>query len=525
MTAPFAARAGRPAGRWLDAKRPYVGLLGVMLGSMMATLATRVTTFGVADLRGSLHSGFDEGAWITTAFGAGQLLSGISCAYFASIVGARRLLMTGIAAFFATSLLAPLSPDLYAFYLAQFIGGLGSGTFIPLTIIFVLRNLPKKFLILGLCVYAMNSEFSQNVAASIEGFYVERFSWHWIFWQYCLALPVMLACIAFGMPKDDLPAERQPVDWTGLVYAYLGFGCLYMALDQGNRLDWTNSGTVNGLLFVGLASLGGFVANELTSRSPAIEIRLLLRTRLVLFLVMLAGFRVIILSTAYIIPAYLQVVQGYRALEIGSVLVWIALPQFVLVLPLAFLLGRIHARWTLGFGTALVALACAMSTALTGQWATADFLPGQVIQAVGQSLALTSLVVLIATSITPKEAVTVGAFIQMCRLFGGEIGIAFMETFLRVREQVHSNLVGLHVQSHQDLTAERLAAYEHLLAPHMTDPAAIAGQATGLLASAVARQAAVLSYIDGFTAAAIVGSGLFVLAAFLTTPRPAVPKS
>ena len=49
----------------------------------------------------------------------------------------------------------------------------------------------------------------------------------------------------------------------------------------------------------------------------------------------LAGFRFIILSTAYIIPTYLQAVQNFRELQVGQVLLWIALPQLAIVVPLA----------------------------------------------------------------------------------------------------------------------------------------------------------------------------------------------
>ena len=44
-------------------------------------------------------------------------------------------------------------------------------------------------------------------------------------------------------------------------------------------------------------------------------------------MLLLAGFRFIILSTAYIIPTYLQAVQNFRELQVGAVLLWIALPQ------------------------------------------------------------------------------------------------------------------------------------------------------------------------------------------------------
>ena len=55
----------------IDSRRAYVGIVGVLLGAIMSTLGTRVTTLGLADLRGGLHVGFDEGAWMTTSFGVG----------------------------------------------------------------------------------------------------------------------------------------------------------------------------------------------------------------------------------------------------------------------------------------------------------------------------------------------------------------------------------------------------------------------------------------------------------------------
>ncbi len=67
-----------------DTLRPYVGIVGVLLGATMATLGSRVTTFGLADLRGGLHAGFDEGAWITTSFGVGQMMSGVASPYMAA---------------------------------------------------------------------------------------------------------------------------------------------------------------------------------------------------------------------------------------------------------------------------------------------------------------------------------------------------------------------------------------------------------------------------------------------------------
>ena len=43
-----------------DTLRPYIGILGVLIGALLSTIGSRITSFGLADLRGGLHFGFDE---------------------------------------------------------------------------------------------------------------------------------------------------------------------------------------------------------------------------------------------------------------------------------------------------------------------------------------------------------------------------------------------------------------------------------------------------------------------------------
>src|SRR5208282_522456 len=246
-------------------------------------------------------------------------------------------------------------------------------------------------------------------------------SWHWIEWQYCAMLPVMFACISFGVPREKVnTALLRDLDWPGLAYASIGFSLLYAGLDQGNRLDWTSNGLIIGLLLSGSVITLVFVGRELVTPRPFLNLGKLLRGNLLLLLLLLSGFRFIIQSTAYIIPTYLQTVQNFRELQVGAVLLWIALPQLIIVYPLAALLRRTDGRWTLAFGTALIGVACLMATDLTSQWATYDFLPSQILQAIGQSFALTALLALTIRTINPADALAIGSLLQISRLFGGE---------------------------------------------------------------------------------------------------------
>jgi DHA2 family multidrug resistance protein len=499
-----------------DKLRPYIGIVGVLLGAILSLFGSRVTSFGLADLRGGLHVGFDEGAWITTSFGVGQMLIGVACPYLGAIFGVRPVLLFGMILLFVASLLGPLSPNLNAFLAAQFLAGVGSGTFIPLSIGFIVRSLPTKLAIYGVAIYAMNLELSQNIAASLEGWYADNWSWRWIDWQYCCALPLMFACIWYGVPREKVNTTiLADLDWPGLAYAGIGFSLLYASLDQGNRLDWTSSGLVNGLLISGSLVTLAIIVREFFADKPFLNIRVLVREGIIPILLLLAGFRFIILSTAYIIPTYLQVVQNYREMQVGAVLLWIALPQLLIVFPLGWLLSRVDARLVLTLGASLICAACLMATNLTADWATDDFLPSQILQALGQSFALTALIVIAVRSMNPTDVLTIGTLVQTSRLFGGEIGTAFMQTFVRVREQVHSNLIGLHVDSLGGLTADRLNTYSGAVGAHSGDVAASSARAASLLASAVAKQAAILAYIDGFLAAAVGAFACLLLVSWL----------
>ena len=98
-----------------------------MLGSVISTLDSRISVFGLADVRGAVHAGFDEGAWITTAFTVGQMMIGPVAAWLGAVFGVRRVLMISATVFGLSNLLLPFSPNLASVLVFQTISGLSSG--------------------------------------------------------------------------------------------------------------------------------------------------------------------------------------------------------------------------------------------------------------------------------------------------------------------------------------------------------------------------------------------------------------
>ena len=118
----------------------------------------------------------------------------------------------------------------------------------------------------------------------------------------------------------------------------------------------------------------------------------------------------------------------------------------------------------------------------------------------------------------PADALTFGAVLQTARLFGGELGTAFVQTFVRGREQIYSNLIGLHVTVGSGLTDQRLQDYAQIVAGRSAGSAEANARATALLARAVQDQANVLAFIDAFMFLGFTVIGALVLMLLLRDP-------
>jgi len=155
---------------------------------------------------------------------------------------------------------------------------------------------------------------------------------------------------------------------------------------------------------------------------------------------------------------------------------------------------------------------------LTPLWGSYQFLPSSLLQAVGQSFALSGVVFFGILHLKPQHALTFGAVLQTARLMGGEIGSAFQATFARVREQAASNLIGQHVKVGDPQVLERVQAYG-AATTRVHDPASAYARGELVLGNVVHAAATTQAVIDGFT---VVGL-LTAVALLLAVSRRAAP--
>ena len=526
-TATLPARSGPPSFAAMLpadlAHSPVLGIVGVVLGAGIVTLAGRLLTLGLADLKGNIGLGVDEGAWIGSAFNVALMFIGPLTVYFGALLGTRAVLLVCAGVFTLVSLYLPFVHSYSLLIALLAIAGLTAGTFYPLTLSFALRNIPLRYLALTLALYALCVEGAVNFAPSLYGFQRDQLSWQWMFWTSAVVTPVMMACIYFGMPRSPRPSRSGPApSFIGFFYASAGFGLLFAALDQGQRLDWWRSGVFTALFAAGTLLLLCAVVRRLRAPNPLVDLPYLRDWNTVILGFGLYAFRFCLLATIVIIPQSLSV-RGLDAAQFGPAVLWTAVAELGLAVVAAQLLNKgVDSRLLMAFGFATMAFTCLLNANYTSAWAAENYLRSELLMGVGQVFAMVGLVGTIVLQAmfsggldSPYKVLTFSAFFHVVRLFGGQVGVALMGHFIAEREELHSFLLGLHVQPGSWLTTQTITELTAGLAAKSAGVAAAAGRAVGITAGSVRLQAFALSFIDAFHLIAWTCVGVLLLVAML----------
>src|SRR6266478_1061520 len=159
-------------------RSPLLGILGVIMGAGIVTLTGRMITLGLPDLKGHLGIGFDDGAWLSSAYNIALMFIGPFTVYLGGLLGPRRILFFAATAFTVICMLLPFIHNYSLLLVAIALAGLTSGTFYPLTLTFALRNIPLRFLPFTVALYATFVDGAVNIAPTLYGWYRDHLSWH-----------------------------------------------------------------------------------------------------------------------------------------------------------------------------------------------------------------------------------------------------------------------------------------------------------------------------------------------------------
>jgi DHA2 family multidrug resistance protein len=474
-----------------------MGLLGILLAAMMAGLNNRVPGLTLADVQGALGYAQDDASWLNTAYSAGELATMPFATWFAITYSLRRMHCWTLGISLVIAALLPFAHSLALILVLRTLQGIFAGALIPVLMMAALRFLPPPIRLHGLALYAMTATFAPNVALWLAALFVDRLEdWRWVYWH---VIPIGLAAMAlvyWGIPKMPMALPRlKQANWIGMALGIPGLALVVVGLDQGVRLDWFESPIIVGALSAGLTLTALFLISEGRHPAPFMRLQLLKRRNLAL------GFSIffcmlITMSTAVALPAnLLGHLHGFRMEQIAPIGLIVGLPQLVLGSAVALLLYQrwVDARYLFALGLACISAACWLASGLTSEWMVAQLVPAEVLQTIGQPLAVVSLLFLSTSVVVPMEGAFVSGIINTLRAFGTVFGSALIGQLMTLRNHFHS---------------EVLLDQANLMAPRLAQ----AGSAIQTLTGTLAEQANVLAAADIYHLFALVALALVPLA-------------
>nr|WP_243430593.1 MDR family MFS transporter [Pseudomonas sp. 51_B] len=493
-------------------RRDWIAVMSVMLGAFMAVLDIQITNSSLKDIQGALSATLEEGSWISTSYLVAEIIMIPLTAWLVQLLSARRLAVWVSGGFLLSSLLCSMAWNLESMILFRALQGFTGGALIPLAFTLTLIKLPEHHRAKGMAMFAMTATFAPSIGPTLGGWLTENWGWQYIFYINIPPGLVMIAGLLYGLEKKPAHWELlKSTDYAGIVTLGLGLGCLQVFLEEGHRKDWLESNLIVGLGTVALVSLITFVIVQFSKAQPLINLRILGNRNFGLSSIASLGMGVGLYGSIYLLPLYLAQIQGYNALQIGEVIMWMGIPQLFLIPLVPQLMKIVPPKLLCALGFCLFGVASFGSGVLNPDFAGPQFNHIQIIRALGQPMIMVTISLIATAYIQQQDAGSASSLFNILRNLGGAIGIALLATLLDARTKVYFDYLRESVVPSNPQVAERLAQLAERLG---SDSAAL-----GKLSEITHQQALIMAYNDAFH---LVGIGLAVsmVAVLLTRKLP-----
>jgi EmrB/QacA subfamily drug resistance transporter len=417
-----------------------VAITGMAL--FMASLDNLVVSTALPVIRVHLHAGLSGLEWTVNAYTLTFAVLLLSAAAVGERFGRRRIFVLGIAVFTAASALAALAPSIGVLVLARAVQGAGGAMIMPLSLTLLSAAVPPERRNMALGIWGAIGGMAIALGPLVGGAVTSGWSWQYIFW---LNVPVGVVLVPLAWWKlSESRGVSAPLDLVGVGLVSAGLFGIVLGLVQGNSDGWT-SHTVIGSFIAGSVALVAFVAWELRSHHPMLDIRLFRLRGFASVNVTAMLFSFGMFGAIFFLVQFLQTVQGLSPLAAGvRILPWTAMPML-----LAPVVGNLSERWggkpLVVTGLILQATGLTwLATLITPTTPYADVVAPFVICGVGMTLFFVPLASLVLGAVPRSlEGVASGANAAF-RELGGVLGIAVLGAVFSSHGSYRSGLDYVH---------------------------------------------------------------------------------
>lgn len=481
------------AGKWIVAST-------VILGSFVSVMDISIVNVAMPQMLGTFGVSLDAITWVAVAYSIAEIILVTMAAWCSRLLGRKRFYIVSFILFTAASMLCGLARSLEMMIAARVLQGIGGGGLIPVAQAVLLETFPEEERGMAMAAYMMGVVVAPALGPVLGGWLTDTYGWPWIFY---INLPVgcigILMAVTFLHDPPYLQRGLVKLDLVGIALLAIGLTALQIVLERGERENWFDSTWIVTMTGIALASLTILVCWELWIDEPVVNLRVLKNIPFTAGSCLGLIFGVTLFGSIFILPLFLQRLQGYEVYDSGI----IQMPRMLTMLVLAPIAGRLYNRVD---SRLLIALSIVLM--MIGYFDMAQFnldvgatqmLPSLIIGGAGMAFMFTILSTATMRTVPLTWMTAATGLFTLVRRIGGNLGYALVASQIEHRTTFHRARLLDHVTPYDSRTmqvlngmSERLAA-ERGLAPGIAEDSALQ-----LLDGAINRHATMMAYNDVF---------------------------
>ena len=410
---------------------PRIILAVLSLGGIAYALLQSLVVPALPEIQRSLHTSESAVGWVLTAYLLSASIATPIIGRLGDMYGKERLLMIVLLMLAFGTLVSALASSLSLMLLGRVIQGAGGGIF-PLAFSIIRDEFQNDRVPGAIGLVSSLLGIGGGAGVVFAGIVTQNLSYHWLFW-----FPLVMILFTANLTRRYIPESpvKTPADinYRAAGLMTVGISAVLLAITETSTWGWGSPKTL-GLLAFGVVVIAAWVREELRSREPLVDMRMMAirgvwTTNTVAFLIGVGMY-----SSFVLLPELVQepTSTGYGLGASATVAGLFLLPATIAIVIVGQMAGRLERR--IGsrgslIGGALFALAC-YALLVTDRSQASEIYIAAGLLGIGIGLSFSAMANLIIENVRQDQTGVATGMNAVTRTLGGAFGGQLAATLL-----------------------------------------------------------------------------------------------
>ncbi|KIL40059.1 major facilitator transporter [Gordoniibacillus kamchatkensis] len=309
QTASAAAEAPKQEGGY------WLAVIVLIIGTFMAILDNSLMNVAIPKLMAVFGVSQNDIEWVVTGYMLASAVVVPMGGFLADRFGYKTTFLSTVTAFVIGSALCGIAWSNGSLVIARIIQGLGGGFIMPVGMAMLYQIVPRAKVQTVMGVWGISAMAAPAMGPTLSGYLVDHFSWRYLFY---INVPIGVVAVGLGyfLLKETPKREGLKFDFLGSFLAMLVFGCLLLALTDGQKEGWSSLYIVS-LFFISFFSFLLLLWVELGKDNAIMDFHLFKNSQFTLSLIASSFVMIAMMGGVYLMPIYLQNVLGLTPMQTG----------------------------------------------------------------------------------------------------------------------------------------------------------------------------------------------------------------